>query len=205
VPIRSWGPRVNGNGFQSEDRERFLRWLRYGADLAKEIYKDEADHRKVIWILIVDAVDLVDRLDDQERRWLDKGKRGQSWNITQTLPEAVQTEILRIMCAMKPAEGVPRYRPQGIDHERMLDVLSWLRWTNGTREPKRLQMAAIEVARGMPRDVVLRAYRPREKVSRKVHYEIKKRVTDHILEGLKDLGIVPGRGISFTEVGNVKD
>lgn len=184
-----------------EERERYLRWLRAGAEMAGAIWGKQARHWHVIWVLLVDAVDLIDRIDDPETRWLTKGLRAQSWDMLTTRAEAFRIEIARLMSAMKPSDAPLRYKPQASDHERMLDVMSWIRWSNVARDASALQDAAIELARGRNVDAVVALYRPSERHSRKIFYEIKKRICDHIIRGLREqCGIVPGNGLTFVEM-----
>jgi len=189
--------------FSREDRDRFLGWLGHGAGLAWELKKEQARHSDVIWSLLVEAVDLLDRTPDQEKRWLTSGTRSGGWNMVGLTPQELkEIEKLRTLSAMKPYDGTAKYAPQRNDLERALGVLEWLRWCNGTRNSQRLVKAAIALARGGDTEAVHRIYHPnKNKRDRRTIYEIRTRVTGYILSGLrKDCGIVPGEWLSFQEV-----
>jgi hypothetical protein len=187
--------------FQSEKQVQALRWLAYGARLAIG-RKTKPCHNDVIWSLLVDAVDVTDRLPDQERGWLTSGTRAMKWQgdgLSQA--ELKQVEIARVMSGINPfAGGQTNYSPQRDDVERALGVLEWLRWLNNTRLPQRLTKAAIALARGGDTEAVRKIYAPNRKPDRRHVSEIRARTNGLITSGLKkDLRIVPGEGVSFVE------
>lgn len=189
--------------FSPEDRGMLLRWLDHGVELAQELKGERAGHRDVIWSLLVEAVDLIDRTPDQEKRWLTSGTRSGGWNMVGlTIADLREIERLRILSSMKPFDGMAKYAPQRDDLERCMGVLEWLRWCNGARNALRLVKAAVVLARGGETEIVHKIYSPaRKKQSRQTTYEIKTRVVGYILRGLReDCGIIPGEGAAFMEV-----
>jgi hypothetical protein len=184
---------------QHEDRVQALGWLAHGGELAVELKGDGAKHSDVIWQLLVEAIEVIDKTPDQERRWLTSGQRSGGWNMVgMSRAELIEIEKIRLLSAMKPFDGNTKYAPQRDDTERALGVLAWLRWCNAARLPERLTKAAVALARGGDLEVVHRLYCPTRKAN---FHEIKTRTVGFILTGLKkDLGIVPGDGITFKEV-----
>lgn len=140
--------------------------------------------RIVLWTMIVDAVDMVERLDDKERRWLSSGFRSNGWHaVVNRLIDRREMERHRIHSGISIAEGQPYYAPQGQSVERTLWVLSWLSWVHA--DPRRgpdLVKAAVLLAKG--REQHAAELMPRTR-SRQVSYEIKNRVSDHVRRGLK--------------------
>ena len=189
------------NSFSPEDRDRVQRWLGHGAELALELKQERATHRDVIWCLLCEAVDVVDRLPDQEKRWLSSGTRSGGWNMVGlTYAELMELERIRLLSAMKPYDGVTRVAPQSNDVDRALGVMSWLNWCNAARLPHRLKRAAVALARGGESDIVHRIYCPTRKPNRQNINEIKVRTVGFITNGLKKYyGLVPGDFLSFTE------
>jgi hypothetical protein len=186
-----------------EDRTKALGWLAHGGGLAVALKGDRARHADVIWQLLVEAVDVIDKTPDQERRWLTSGQRSGGWNmIGMSRAELVEIERIRLLSAMKPFDGKAKYLPQKDDIDRALGILSWMRWCNAARLPDRLAKAAIAMARGGDDELVHKLYCPtRKSRDRQVAYEIRTRTVGFISTGLKkDLGIVPGDGITFREV-----
>ncbi|WP_316194416.1 hypothetical protein [Bradyrhizobium sp. SZCCHNRI3052] len=186
-----------------EDRTNALSWLAHGAQLAFELKGDQAKHSDVIWQLLVEAIEVIDKTPDQERRWLTSGNRSGGWNMVgMSRAELLVIERIRLLSAMKPYDGQTKVSPQRDDVERSLGVLSWMRWCNAARLADRLVKAAVALARGGEAEIVHRLYCPtRKSRNRQASYEIKQRTVGFILTGLKnDLGIVPGHGLSFQEL-----
>ncbi|WP_315729902.1 hypothetical protein [Bradyrhizobium sp. SZCCHNRI2010] len=178
-----------------------LGWLAHGGQLAWDLKGGQANHSDVIWQLIVEAIEVIDKTPDQERRWLTSGNRSGGWNmIGMSRAELLVIERIRILSAMKPYDGQTKVAPQRDDVERSLGVLAWMRWCNTARLPDRLVKAAVALARGGDAEIVHRLYCPTRKPNRQNIREIKTRTIGFILTGLKnDLGIVPGDGLSFKE------
>jgi hypothetical protein len=87
--------------FSPEDRERALSWLGHGVELAREKYGASATYRHVLWLLINEALDLLDRVPDQEKRWLSSGTRSGGWSaVGMTREELLEIERLRVMASM---------------------------------------------------------------------------------------------------------
>jgi hypothetical protein len=181
------------------NRAQALGWLAHGAELAAALIGERATHHDVIWQLIVEAVEAIDKTPDRERRWLTSGKRS-SWNMTgMTRAELVALERIRLQSGMKPFDGAANYRPRGEDLERALDVMSWLAWCNSARSGDRLRKAAVALARDGDVEIVRAIYCP-ERKSRdsQIAHDVRTRVVGYIKTGLRDdLGIVPGEGVSF--------
>jgi hypothetical protein len=179
-----------------------LGWLAHGGELALALKGDQSRHSDVIWQLLVEAVEVIDKTPDSERRWLTSGQRSGGWNMVgMSRAELVEIEKIRLLCAMKPFDGNTKYAPQRDDTERALGVLAWLRWCNSARLPERLTKAAIALARGGDQEIVHQLYCPTRKPNRQNFHEIRTRTVGFILTGLKaDLGIVAGEGITFKEV-----
>jgi hypothetical protein len=184
-----------------EERTKTLGWLSHGRELAYELKGDEARHADVIWQLLVEAVEVIDKTPDQERSWLTSGSRSGGWNmIGMSRSELVEIERLRLHSAMKSFDGETKYAPQRDDSDRGLGVLGWLRWCSTARLPDRLTKAAVALARGGDKEIVHRLYCPTRKPHRQNVYEIKARTIGFIMNGLKkDLGIIPGEDLTFQE------
>jgi hypothetical protein len=184
-----------------EDRNRAISWLVHGGELAVALKGDRARHSDVVWQLLVEAVEVIDKTPDQERRWLTSGSRSGGWNmIGMTRQDLLEIERIRLLSAMKPYDGQTKYAPQRNDVNRALGVLSWLRWCNSARLPDRLTKAAITLARGGDHELVHRLYCPTRKPNRQNVSEIRTRTVGYIQTGLKnDFNIVPAAGIAFTE------
>ncbi|WP_316207505.1 hypothetical protein [Bradyrhizobium sp. SZCCHNR3118] len=180
-----------------------LGWLSHGRELAVELKGDRAKHSDVIWQLLVEAVEIIDKTPDQERRWLTSGTRSGGWNmIGMSRAELFEIERIRLLSAIKPYDGKTRVSPQRDDVDRALGILEWMRWCNTARLPDRLTKAAIALARGGDSETVHKLYCPtRKSRDRQAVYEIRTRTVGFILTGLKkDLRIVPADGISFKEI-----
>jgi hypothetical protein len=184
-----------------EDRTHALSWLTHGGELAVALKGDKARHSDVIWQLLVEAVEAIDKTPDNERRWLTSGQRSGGWNmIGMTRADLIEIEKIRLLCAMKPYDGKTKYAPQRNDVERALGVLEWMRWCNAARLPDRLAKAAIALARGGDQELVHRLYSPTRKPNRQNIGEIKTRTVGFIMTGLKnDLRIVPADCLTWRE------
>lgn len=185
---------------RSSDIAEALRWLSHGAGLAYDLKGAQAKHADVIWQLIVEAVEVIDKTPDQERRWLASGKRS-NWTQPTGMSHAdlIALERIRVLSAIKPFDdGVTRYMPQRDDEERALGVLEWIRWVNAAKSGDRLRRAAIALARGGDSEIVQRIYCPGRKPNRQNVHEVKIKTIGFIMTGLRDdVGIVRGEGISF--------
>jgi hypothetical protein len=176
--------------FTPEERERFLRWLGRGAEMARDRFGEGASYRQLIWLLLSDSLDVLDRVPDQERRWLSSGTRSGGWNaVGLTKAELIEIERIRIMSAMMPFDGTTKVQPQRDDVERAVDVVGWLRFTS-KGDDHRLQKAAVLLAKGA-QDMAIKVAGKRGRSSQAA-YEIRTQVIGRILRGLRDLaGIVP--------------
>ena len=190
------------NSSQLELRTQALGWLFHGGELAIALKGDRAKHNDVIWQLLVEAVEVIDKTPDQERRWLTSGHRSGGWNmIGMSRAELIEIERIRLLSAMKPFDGKTKCSPQRDDVDRALGILGWMRWCNVARLPDRLTKAAVALARGGDQELVHRLYCPTRKPNRQNANEIKTRTVGFILTGLKnEIGIVPSDGISFKEI-----
>ncbi|SDK45453.1 hypothetical protein [Bradyrhizobium ottawaense] len=184
-----------------EERTKALGWLTHGGELAAALKGERARHSDVIWQLLVEAVEVIDKTPDNERRWLTSGQRSGGWNMVgMSRNELIEIEKIRLLSAMKPHDGQSKYSPQRNDVDRALGVLEWMRWCNSARLPDRLRRAAISLARGGDQEIVHRIYCPTRKPNRQNIGEIKSRTIGFIQTGLRtDLGIVPGYGLTFVE------
>lgn len=122
------------NSSSHEDRVKTLGWLTHGGELAVGLKGDRAKHIDVIWCLLSEAVEVIDKTPDQERRWLTSGNRSGGWNmIGMSRQELIEIEKMRVLCSMKPFDGQTKYAPQRNDVDRALGVLEWLRWCSNAR------------------------------------------------------------------------
>lgn len=178
--------------FTPEERERFLRWLGRGAEMARDRFGDRASYRQLIWLLLSDSLDVLDRVPDQERRWLSSGTRSGGWNaVGLTKAELIEIEKLRILSAMMPFDGTTKVMPQRDDVERAVDVVGWLRFVS-KGDDHSLQKAAVLLAKGSL-DAAIKVFGRPNGRQRQTSYEIRTQVVGRILRGLKDFaGIVPG-------------
>jgi hypothetical protein len=191
------------NSSPLEARTQALGWLSYGRELALDLKGEKARHSDVVWQLLVDAVEIIDKTPDAERRWLTSGNRSGGWNMVgMSRAELKEIERNRLLSAMKPFDGLAKYSPQRDDADRALGILEWMRWCNSARLSDRLTKAAIALARGGDSELVHKLYCPtRRSHDRQTAYEIRTRTVGFILTGLrKDLCIVPADGISFKEL-----
>jgi hypothetical protein len=186
--------------YSQKEREEVLAWLRHGVELARDLKGETASHRDAIWSLLVEAIDLMERVPDQERRWLTSGHRSGGWNMVgMTIAELREIEKIRILCAMKPYDGKAGYSPQRGDVDRAVGVLCWLRWLTPVRNAERLRKAALALARTGDSEIVHRLYCPTRKRNRQNVAEIKTKAIGYILSGLKTVGIVPDESLGFKE------
>jgi len=72
---------MNSSSLLLEERTKALGWLTHGGELAVDLKGDRARHSDVIWQLIVEAVEVIDKTPDNERRWLTSGQRSGGWNM----------------------------------------------------------------------------------------------------------------------------
>lgn len=182
-----------------ESRDRTLRWLAHGAELAQGRYGDRATPRHTIWMLLSEALDLLDRIPDQEWSWLSSGTRSGGWNgVGMTRAEMEEIERLRVLSSMLVPTQT-RYLPQRDEVDRSLDVIEWLRWCS-VGEDHSLQKAAVLLARGAEEAAVRTWSKAGRSRIRQVVYEIRTQTVGRILRGLRDSGIVPaGTGPAFME------
>jgi hypothetical protein len=138
-----------------------LTWLAHGGELARALKGDKAKHADVIWQLLVEAVEVIDKQPDQERRWLKSGTRS-GWSMPGglTRAELVALERTRFLSAMKPFDGQATYKPQGPDLDRALAILDWLRWCNAARNSERLRKSAVALARNGDTEIAAAIYAP---------------------------------------------
>ncbi|TXM69626.1 hypothetical protein [Methylobacterium sp. WL120] len=187
--------------FLPEDRERALRWLDHGVGLARDRFGGGSNYRHALWLLITESLDLLDRVPDQEKRWLSSGTRSGGWNaVGMTKHELVEIERLRVLSAMKPFEGQSRYMPQRNDVERSVGVLEWLRWCS-KEDDHSLQKAVVLLAKGAEDEAAKVLNKHGRTRIRQVSYEIRTRALGRILKGLReDAGIIPSpNGQGFVE------
>jgi hypothetical protein len=184
-----------------EDRNLALSWLTHGGELAVALKGVRAKHSDVIWQLLVEAVEVIDKTPDNERRWLTSGQRSGGWNmIGMTRADLKEIERIRLLTGMKPHDGQAKYSPQRNDVDRALGVLGWLQWCNSARMADRLRKAAVALARGGDAEIVHKLYCPTRKPNRQNVGEIRTRTVGFIHAGLKrELNIVPGGGLSYLE------
>jgi hypothetical protein len=187
--------------FSPEDRERALSWLDHGVELARDRYGDRANYRHVLWLLLNEAFDLLDRVPDQERRWLSSGTRSGGWSqIGMTREDLLEIERLRVMSSMMPFDGTTKYMPQRNEVDRSVGILEWLRWCS-SGDDHRLQKAVVLLAKGAE-DAAAKAFSiPGRTRIRQVGYEIRTQAIGRILKGLReDARIIPSPdGLHFQE------
>ena len=190
---------IAGKTFRPSDIEDALGWLDHGADLARGLKGDRGRHSDVIWQLLVEAVEVIDKQPDRERRWLTSGTRS-AWKAPGlSHADLIALERVRFLSGMKPFDdSETRNLPQRDDDERALGIIGWLRWLNATPSGDRLRKAAVVLVRSGDCEVARMLYELGGRTDRMYANEIKVRTAGLILTGLKnDLGIVPGDGISF--------
>lgn len=187
-----------------ERTNRFLGWLRHGAELAIKRRGEKANRTDVIWSLIEEAVETIDRHPDQERIWLGSGRRCVLASmVVVTKTDLSDLERLRYLSAMKPYDGPASTVPDPDAIERSLDVLEWLQWSDD-EDPIRMQKAAIALARHGDHEVFYRVWCRKKPRHRNTLSDFKQRCAGWIITGLRrDYGIVPAGGVEFTEVFNV--
>ncbi|MET4324449.1 hypothetical protein ABIB80_000254 [Bradyrhizobium sp. i1.15.2] len=186
--------------FRSSDTDATLCWLDHGAELARDLRGDKAKHRDVIWQLIVEAVEVIDKTPDQERRWLTSGLRS-NWKHPTGMSHAelIALERVRVLSAMKPFDSdQTKYSSRRDDEERAMGVLAWMRWVRAAKSGDRLSKAAVVLARSGDSEIVQKIYCPNRKPNAQNVHEVKIRTAGLIMTGLRDdLGVVRGEGISF--------
>jgi hypothetical protein len=183
---------------QPSDGADALRWLNHGAELARDLKADRATHRDVIWQLLIESVETIDKSPDRERRWLTSGKRS-NWTLSTGMShtELAALERNRVLSAMKPFDGQATCLPRR-DEERAMGVLEWMRWVRAAKSGDRLSKAAVALARSGDSEIVQMIYCPNRKPNAQNVHEVKIRTAGLIVTGLRhDLGIMPGDGISF--------
>src|SRR4051812_42534738 len=93
------------------DIDTALKWLSHGEKLACALKGDKARHTDVVWQLLTEAVEVIDKQPDQERRWLTSGNRS-SWKAPGlSRADVIALERVRLLSAMKPhdGDGVTKY------------------------------------------------------------------------------------------------
>lgn len=188
-----------GKTFRPSDIDDALCWLDHGAELARDLKGTRAKHRDVIWQLLIESIEVIDKTPDQERRWLTSGTRSGWRSVGLSHADLIALERLRVLSAMKTFDDdVTKYLPQRDDEERAMGVLEWMRWVHAAPSGDKLRKAAVALARGGDSEIVHRLYCPGRKPSPQNVFEVKVRTAGLILTGLRDdFGIVPGSGISF--------
>jgi hypothetical protein len=191
------------SGFRPEDRERILRWLSHGVALARDLKGDRARNSDAIWLLFTEALDIFDRVPDQERSWLTSGLRSGGWSsVGLTLAEAREIERVRLHCGMKPYDGPAGRVIEAAAVDRALDVLCFMRWFGAYVKSDRveaMQRATLALARGGDQEAFHRAWSPGRKLTRQGVAHFRQVVFGHVLAGLRnDLGIVPIGQLGFT-------
>jgi hypothetical protein len=172
--------------------DRCLRWLRHGRVLSTEIYGVKAGPFQDVWTLLVEAVEMIDRTPDRERGWLTSGNRAQVFGF------AVTKEDIKILNTLLEAIGETTFSQQGTrvdlvndDHERMLDVLEWLRYCDRARQPNQFRKVIMAMARGGDNDVVRKLLKKSGNLDRRTIHMMRVRAVNFIIDGLnKDFGIV---------------
>lgn len=189
-----------------DQRQRYLRWLRHGATLARDFHGVGARPAQAIWCLLIEALETMARVPDQEKRWLSSGTRSGGWGMAggMTRAELEEIERLRILSAMSPFEEGAKVSPQRDAVERAVDVLDWLRFTSKD-DDHRLMKAAVHLAQGREGLAGLALGKGAGSRTRQVAYEIRTQTVGRILRGLRETaGIVPAAaGLRFHEITDV--
>jgi len=177
---------------------QILRWLQHGASLALREKGEAASHRDVIWKLIEDAIESINKLPDQERRWLSSGTRSGGWGqVGEEARDIRELEKNRVLSGMKIADGDATYSPQSADIDRAMGVLEWLNALHQHRNGDRLKKAAVLLASKGDTDAVAKVFSPNRKPGRRMVYEIRSMATSIILAHLKNIGIFPAGRVDF--------
>jgi hypothetical protein len=186
----------------NEARNRALRWLGHGAELARSRFEGRPKPWHTIRVLLEDALQIMERIPDEEKRWLNSASRSGGWSsVGMTQAELAEIERIRVLAGIKPFDGQARTLPQRDDVERALGVLEWLRFCNSDRDPEhRLQKAVVQLARGNT-EAAVRIYGNGRMRFAQVEYEVRTKGIGRIISGLrKTLGIVPAAdGSGFVE------
>lgn len=152
-----------------------------------EVYGEKARHAHVIWLLLEEAVELIDRTPDQDKRWLSSGYRSGGWNMVgMSVTDVIEIERLRILSAMHPGD-TSSPMAQMDDHVRMMDVLDWMRFLNEAKDYDLLRKAALTLIRTGKADDLIKTM-DRSSTAKAVR-SVKQRCTGMIMTGLKKNGI----------------
>lgn len=184
---------------------RILSWLRHGADLAREQKADKAKHNDVIWRLIEEAIETIDKLPDQDKRWLTSGFRSGGWGMVgMTASDLRELERIRFLSAMKPYDGPAGFQKDRLAETRAMDVLSWFRYFSEKRFLD-MQKATVALARGGDCEAFHRVWAPKRRISPQAVSQFRQQVVGLILTGLaREFGIVKGPGLTFMETSIVE-
>lgn len=189
------------SAFSIDDRSRLLRWLGQGAGLAKAKKGERARPADVIWILLQNAVQVMDQQPDNEKRWLTSGYRSGGWNqVGLTYSEAKELERLRAHAAIQPHDGGSERISLAHEQDRAYDVLSFLRWCGvhvKTKRAPQMRRAAVVLAQQGDGEVFRKLWLEgnRDGISRQAVSKFRQVLCGHILAGLReDCGIYPVPG-----------
>lgn len=189
------------SAFSLDDRSRLLRWLAQGSRLAREKRGDRARPADVVWLLMQNAVQVMDKTPDQEKRWLTSGYRSGGWNqVGLTFQEARELERLRAHAAIATVGDSPDRIMLAHEQDRSYDVLSFLRWCGvhvKTKRAAQMRKAAVILARQGDCDAFRKVWLEgsREAMSRQAVSKFRQVLCGHILAGLReDCGIYPVPG-----------
>lgn len=182
-----------------------LRWLDHGVELAQARRGDRAVHTDVIWCLVEEAVDIMDRMPDRELGWMKIGSTSAGFGgLGLSREELLAIEQMRYLSNMKPYDGSSGLVLDRTQAQRAFDILLWLRWCGvhvRTESPELMRKAAIALARGGDAQVFHRVWRPGRKVRHQAAGEFRTVFGGHVLAGLRiDLGIVPCAGLRFARL-----
>lgn len=171
---------------------RNLRWLRAGRSIATSAHGLPPSPFNDIWVSLVDAVEMIDRVPDREKGWLTSGKRAQVFGFATTREDVQLLEFLLHTIGESTFSQIEtKVDLVADDHERMLDVLAWLRYCDRARQPVVFKKAIVELARGRSSEAVRTLIGERD-LSRQAVYQMKVRAVNFIREGLeRDFGIYP--------------
>jgi hypothetical protein len=194
--------RINRSVLADETQVRETRRaLQQGLDLLAQEGEPTPSLRGVIWRLAQDAAETLERLPDREKGWLTSGERAIWPELARPSEEcrAVEKEIaneLAIEALRSRAGGLVYLRtlPDPLARlpitdttavDRMLTVLSWLRFVKGKgrRTIRRDQMCFLALALGRPPRVVRAQYLPRHSADATLR-AIKGKVLLHLSLGL---------------------
>lgn len=177
------------------DPDLALRHLGAGRQIAAEKFRDRAlTAGDVVWALVEEAVETMDRLPDRERAWMAIGSVSAGFGGSGlTKRELLALEQLRYLCAMKPYDGPTGRVIDRAQGARAFDVMLWLRWIGvhvATKDPVKMRKAAVALARGGDSTAFHRIWRPGSKIHRQAVKNFRQQLCGHVIEGLKkDLSI----------------